>query len=241
MTTDLRYNAAAGERYALVLKLLKQRSAPPAKVLELGAAPGEQSVLLAEAGYDVTAVDIGIASDDWQGAEEGTMEKRFADAGVELVLWNLEEPPYPLPDDTYDAVVLTEVFEHLRDYPVTALKEARRVLKPGGSLFLTTPNAAYIKNRLQLLRGRNTATKLEDWIGGLPFARHAREYTFDEMAEMMRVAGLEVTESLGRHLHTQSGNQSPVARLGKQALDRLAQARPTLGPAIVMVAQRPGD
>jgi len=195
---------------------------------------------LAEAGYRVPAVDIGIASDAWEGAPEGTMAERFLEAGVELVVWDLEQTPYPLPDDTFDAVLLTEVFEHLREYPITSLHEARRVLRPGGCLYLTTPNAAYVRNRVQLLLGRSTATRLVDWIGGIPLARHAREYTFGEMRKLLQLADLEPVMVTSRHLHIGSGQQSTLARVGKLLLDRVARIRPTLGPAIVIVARRPG-
>ncbi len=209
-------------------------------MVELGAAPGAQSLGLAKAGYDVTAVDIGIRSDAWEGAPEGTMVNRFREAGVALVLWNLEVTPYPLPDRAFDAVLLTEVFEHLREYPITALHEARRILKPGGCLYLTTPNAAYLRNRAQLLVGRSTASALPDWIGGIPFARHAREYTFGEMRELLRLADLEPVVMTSRHLHIGSGRASAAARAGKTLMDRIARARPTFGPAIVVVARRPG-
>jgi len=43
----------------------------------------------------------------------------------------------PFKDETFDAVVCTEVFEHLID-PPTAAREIIRVLKPGGRLALTT-------------------------------------------------------------------------------------------------------
>lgn len=44
----------------------------------------------------------------------------------------------PLPDETFDAVLCTEVLEHLPD-PVLALKEFSRLLKRGGVLILTAP------------------------------------------------------------------------------------------------------
>ena len=65
-------------------------------------------------------------------------------------------------------MIFTEVFEHLRDYPVRSLDEVARVLRPGGYLFFTTPNAAYLLNRLRLLRGGSVHTALDDWIGGVP-------------------------------------------------------------------------
>ena len=45
----------------------------------------------------------------------------------------------PFQSNEFDLVILTEVIEHLDD-PQTALEEIRRILNPGGILFLTTPN-----------------------------------------------------------------------------------------------------
>lgn len=44
----------------------------------------------------------------------------------------------PFQDSVFDSVVCTEVLEHVPD-PLLALKEMRRVLKPGGTLLLTVP------------------------------------------------------------------------------------------------------
>lgn len=233
------YNTGAAARYEMILSMLRKDIAAPARVVELGAAPGEQSIGLAQEGYEVTAVDIGVASDAWEGVAEGTMAARFASAGIDLVLWNLEEIPYPLADEAFDAVVMTEVFEHLREYPATSLVETRRILRPGGLLYFTTPNSAYIRNRVQLMLGRSVATKLSDWIGGLPFARHAREYTFDEVEHLIRHAGLEPILVTGRHLHVASGRTSLRSVVLKRVIDRIAQIRPSLGPSIVVVARRP--
>jgi SAM-dependent methyltransferase len=232
------YNAAAQARYDIVLDLILADIPPPARVVELGAAPGEQSLGFARAGYQVTAVDLGLASDDWEGAPAGTMEHAFREAEIELVQWNLDEQPYPLPDEHFDVVVMTEVLEHLREYPARSLQEVRRILRPGGRLYLTTPNAAYVRNRLQLLAGRTVMTPLPDWIGGLPHARHAREYTFSEIRELLEYGGLTPRLLAGRHFHVESG-RSGLAVAAKRAIDVLARARPTLGPAILAVAERP--
>ncbi len=44
----------------------------------------------------------------------------------------------PQPDNTYDVVVNTQVLEHV-EYPQKVISELQRILKPGGRLFLTTP------------------------------------------------------------------------------------------------------
>jgi SAM-dependent methyltransferase len=227
----------AQARYAFLGKLIRERLAPPARVVEFGAAPGDQIVKLAAQGYSPTAVDIGVASDGWADGTEGRMKGLFAKGGVQYVEWDLEKTPYPLPDAYYDGVLFTEVFEHLRDYPVNALHEAARVLRPGGFLFFTTPNAAYVVNRLRLLRGRSVYTPLPDWVGGVPHARHAREYLFSEVEDAMKLAQLDIVYQAGRHFHLE--DPSRVRKLIKQSINWIATARPTLGPMIVVVARRP--
>jgi SAM-dependent methyltransferase len=45
----------------------------------------------------------------------------------------------PLPDNSFDCILLSEVIEHL-EAPHVSIREARRVLRPGGRLLVTTPN-----------------------------------------------------------------------------------------------------
>jgi ubiquinone/menaquinone biosynthesis C-methylase UbiE len=47
----------------------------------------------------------------------------------------------PVEDGSFDAVMCTEVLEHVPD-PVAALRELTRVLKPGGYLLITAPFAS---------------------------------------------------------------------------------------------------
>ena len=58
---------------------------------------------------------------------------------------NLEEG-IPYPDATFDVVTAGEVMRHPYD-PDHLLREARRVLRPGGSFIVTTPNLQAWYNR----------------------------------------------------------------------------------------------
>jgi 2-polyprenyl-3-methyl-5-hydroxy-6-metoxy-1,4-benzoquinol methylase len=67
-------------------------------------------------------------------------QKRFAEDGIDnvtLVCCGAEDPCFP--SDAFDAVGAADVIEHI-ERPAGLLAGCRRVLRPGGILFLTTPN-----------------------------------------------------------------------------------------------------
>jgi len=49
------------------------------------------------------------------------------------------EKKLPIKDNTYDAIVLLHVVEHVRN-PLAMFEEFERILKPGGVLYLSTPS-----------------------------------------------------------------------------------------------------
>lgn len=51
----------------------------------------------------------------------------------------------PFEDGSYDIVLSTQVLEHVKD-PQKVVQEMARVLKPGGHLFLTTPQSSPLHN-----------------------------------------------------------------------------------------------
>lgn len=80
------------------------------------------------------------------------------------------------PSDTYDSVVLVNVLEHIED-DAAALREFRRILKPGGHLFLLVPALKLLFSRLDALVG------------------HFRRYHLDELRDRVADAGLTVVRA----------------------------------------------
>src|SRR5450432_3435038 len=67
------------------------------------------------------------------------------DVGIQMGEWNNSRLDIvsdilaiPLPDNSVDAIMCTEVFEHIPD-PIRAITEFNRLLKPGGYLIVTAP------------------------------------------------------------------------------------------------------
>ena len=128
--------------------------------------------------------------------------------------------PYPLPDGAFDGVVFTEVFEHLRDYPVRSLQECARILRPGGYLFFTTPNAGYVMNRLRLLRGRSVYTPMQDWIGEVPARQTCTRVPVPQRL-IRQSASWASAWYLCTRRHFHVADKSRVRRQVKRAIDLL--------------------
>jgi SAM-dependent methyltransferase len=130
----------------------------------------------------------------------------------EVDLFNAEKDPYPYEDGRYDTVLACEIFEHFLHDPMHMLLECRRVLAPGGSLVITTPNVASYTAVARVLEQSGNPQLYSKYANPLgEFAEteigHVREYTPQELEEALNCAGFEVqwlfTEiAPGYHAHT---------------------------------------
>ncbi len=116
------------------------RIQPGSRVLDLGCSQGLLARPLAERGVSVTGVDT-RPGDDASDALDAYYRRDL-------------ERPLELPTGrVFDFVVSSDVIEHLRERE-QLLRSARRYLKPGGRLLISTPNIAIWFYRLSLLVGR---------------------------------------------------------------------------------------
>ena len=99
-------------------------------VLDLPAGSGAFTQRLVDNAYEVTAGDL------VQHPALPDVEFHFADMNGTL----------PFRNHTFDAIVSIEGIEHIQR-PFDFAKECRRILKPGGWLFITTPNISSLRSR----------------------------------------------------------------------------------------------
>ena len=128
---------AGPEREALFMRYV---GGPGRRVLDLGCRDGALTQTYLE-GNDVVGVDA-----DREALAEA------AKLGIEAHWADLDQP-LDFPDASFDVVVAGELLEHLRD-PHRLVSEMRRVLRPGGTLLASVPNAYRLKRRLRFLLGR---------------------------------------------------------------------------------------
>jgi ubiquinone/menaquinone biosynthesis C-methylase UbiE len=104
--------------------------AAPAKVLDVGGGAGVYAIPLASAGYEVHLVDPVPLHVEQAAAASGKAGKALA--GISAG----DARDLPAADGSADAVLLLGPLYHLtsREDRLTALREARRVLRPGGTV-----------------------------------------------------------------------------------------------------------
>ena len=119
-------------------------------LLVAGAGRGGLSWILDQAGYNVTSLDL---HPEHFNVPELKCEKSDLN---ESLAFNHE---------LFDAVIAIEVFEHLEN-PWNFLREAMRVLKPGGDLIFSTPNVESLVSRISYFRnGLLPYFKEESFVG----------------------------------------------------------------------------
>jgi SAM-dependent methyltransferase len=118
---------------------------------------------------------------------------RVALRDADITLVNGDICHLPFPAAYFDKIILSEILEHLGD-DRAGLSEAARVLKPGGLIAVTVPNADYpfwwdpINKTLEATLGRPIRKGL---LAGI-WAGHARLYDRQSLRDAVLSAGLEI-------------------------------------------------
>ena len=161
------------------------------KALELGSPPFHITLMLQRfRNYDLSLT--GFAADGRPEIEQTLESPEFAEKyNFTCTCFDAEKERFPYQDDSFDLVTWCEVIEHLTENPVHTLAEIHRVLKPGGALVLSTPNASRADSIANFLAGRNI---YDPYHLGAPLkgSRHSREYTFSELKELLDGRGYTI-------------------------------------------------
>ncbi len=143
------YERAMRDAYAHARAEIAGVCGPGARVLDCGAWNGEE--------FDTLSAMTGITKDQYAGIEWSAPHAEEAQAkGLNVVQADLNRP-MPFEDESFDCVYGLSVLEHLLN-GCAYMREAHRVLKPGGKLVILTPNISTWFTIGLLMLGRMPST-----------------------------------------------------------------------------------
>ncbi len=146
------------------------------RLLDVGCADGSFLAIAHRHGWDISGTEVSSAG--------AALARGLVGEGV--FCQELSQAQFP--DNAFDVVTLWHVLEHVPD-PLQLLYEIRRVLKPGGSLFVAAPNLENTLYRWAYRLARGKRTHLFD-----PRDRELHLYHFSvaTLTQMLERAGLSV-------------------------------------------------
>jgi SAM-dependent methyltransferase len=178
---------------------------PGAQVLDAGAGEAPYRSLFAHCSY---------FTQDWPGSVHET--SRPIDFVCDL------HDPLPIKSASFDAIVLTEVLEHVAN-PTRVLTELRRILRPGGRIAITVPFVGALHEEPHDYR-RPTSHGLAALLNQAGFAElHMKPLTgwFSTLAHVLRDQGL-ATQAPGKKARLGHRAISIAFLLASQVLRRCA-------------------
>jgi SAM-dependent methyltransferase len=157
-----------------------------ARVLDVGCGTGRHCFEALRRGCTVVGLDLAERdlrqANDWMAAMHAAGESRSSGSVVRGDALHV-----PFPDETFDALVISEVLEHIHADSL-ALSEAARVLKAGGRLAVTVPR--WLPERICWA----LSTDYHSNPGG-----HVRIYRGGELLARVQDAGFELEASAHAH------------------------------------------
>jgi len=165
-------------RMVAILKEIKNGE----KVLELGCNDGGLTNEIAKQGNDVLGVDLPQVIEI---AKNGYPHLNF-------LAFDLSQE-FPWEDKSFDLVIAPEIIEHMVD-DILFLKRCYRALNEKGRLIITTPNMAYIRTRIRLLRGKYSEGET-----------HIHQYTFATLRKKLEECGFRIIKGEGLEYNTSPG------------------------------------
>jgi 2-polyprenyl-6-hydroxyphenyl methylase/3-demethylubiquinone-9 3-methyltransferase len=143
-------------------------------VLDVGCGEGQLTAELAGAGTAVVGIDV---------AEEALRRARSQHPSLDLRIVPADGT-WPLEDSSFDVVWAGETIEHVAD-TATWLSEVWRVLRPGGTLLLSTPAHGRLRMLVLALSGRAFDAHFD------PRSDHLRFYSRRSLARQLEELGFE--------------------------------------------------
>jgi len=202
-------------------------------VLEIGAGNGNVAKTLLASDLEIRTYTLG----DISTARVDGVRRNLNDRRVKVLALDAENIP-ETQYGKYDAVIMIALIEHLVD-PLRAMQKVNQLLKPGGFVYLETPNIAKYTQRLKLLLGKfpSTASTNEGLTtySGQPVdlhdEGHLHYFTYRSLSLML-------LERCGSSKVVKLSYPGGLTIFGKPIHNHLARLWPEMFSELVIIAYR---
>lgn len=178
------------DRFRELFGIIKQLCSSQQRVLEVSTSP-LSSELADAADVHFVSADHPSLYPEYNGIENPEIRSKLH-VSVDMNYDNLWSKVSQFDHEKFDLVIYCEIIEHLLISPFDQVKKLLECLKPGGYLFISTPNF-FSHERTKRMRERKHPLDLlppgETFIDG---AHHVREYTMDDLFKIVTENGMDV-------------------------------------------------
>jgi len=179
-------SARRTSRMLVFCEWLRAELKPGAKVLDIGCGDAIFAELMPEFEWHGVDINIERAEKRIPATVPGQYDRLFPQ--------DLMKPPYPWPEKYFDAIVCSEVQEHIWDLRIVH-KEAKRLLKRDGIYINSTPNFQWLTHHLEHHQ-RIRSMFEQHWT-----IEHIRHYDFDLHKRYLNEVGFVVEKHQGSCEH----------------------------------------
>ena len=219
-----------GGKLTMIDQLIRPHLKPDSRVLEIGCGAGNLLMQATVRGSYPVALDLAM-----QALSFVRSRLREAQAGSEapgdfMCIQSVGEH-LPLASGSFECVLLSEVIEHL-EIPQISIREAARVLRPGGRLLITTPN---YRSLWPLMEWTVDLLKMAPKMAG---EQHISRFHPASLRYLLNQSGLHI-EYFGTIYNISPFMSLISPKMANRQLEREIERRSSLGMILIAVAVKP--
>ena len=152
------------------------------RIVDIGCGNGALCRELASRGYEVVGCEP--SAESFHLAERGVPGLVFHRLGV-------DDDASVIGNENFDVAVATEVIAHLVT-PFNLPRFAKRLLRPGGHLIISTPYHGYLKNLILSLANKWDSHLSPFWDGG-----HIKFWSYKTLSRLLNESGFRIVRFIG--------------------------------------------
>lgn len=221
-------------RIVFQLELLAKTLPKGATIVDFGGGVNLFGLGALELGFNFVLVDD--FSDRWHDSVRAFLDLEVQ-RGVQIINADIRSEQLVFPEGSIDAVTSFDCLEHLPFSPKPILHKMKKILRPGGLMFIGVPNCVNLRKRISVPFGFGKWSDMKEWYEDPVFRGHIREPDVDDLRYIARDLDLIDVRIKGKNWLGYSSRYK-WARIGTPFIDRFLQIRPSLCSNIYLLGAK---